>query len=226
MEIPENNASSPIHKSRLVRLKKYAIEEFKKSPIATTMSMAGPLTALFTLIFAWIQGPDLPSINPTIASNTLQNPSETNIKNILILVSFFLSSTTSCALVVKLFARKHGAGAYFLSIPLTALNNFITILVIYLAPPRPVDSQFFSSAHELIRYASVAIFAAIFGMSLLTSVFSSHNDEANAESNDLGKLMFVFFLAFIWSWLVFNGQIRLTQTLLPPQTHYLEFTKN
>ena len=154
-------------------------------------------------------------------------PADLAVGNVFLLISYFLAVTIAVAVILRVIARNHDITALFASIPLVALTNFTVILFMYLAPPRPMTRQLFTSAHDLVFYASAAIIVAICGKAVLadlaSTVISKKSEPEKRSSNDgMGLLFMALILLALWSWLVFAGQTRLTRTLLPEITHPVE----
>jgi len=156
-----------------------------------------------------------------------------NLGNIFVIVSYFLSSTIFSALIIRIIAKKYDLVALFSSIPLAALTNFSVVLVIYLVPPRALNQQLFTSAHDLILYSSAAVYISVCGAAVLRDMASAkvtqkddEQSKGNENSEGLALLIFPLILLFMWSWLVFAGQSRITQILLPEITHYIEKEKS
>jgi hypothetical protein len=82
----------------------------------------------------------------------------------------------------------------------------------------------------LLLYASAAAYVAFCGMPVLRDLVSPNTKKASTldaekttETPDaLAAIFFCFLLLAIWCALVSSGQKRLTQTLLPDVTHYIE----
>jgi glucan phosphoethanolaminetransferase (alkaline phosphatase superfamily) len=200
-------------------------EEIRRTPVAAMCGLAGVVIAALSLAVAWAQvGSVAPS--PNTAEAPVSAPvNEISLRNVALIVAYFVSITVAAALFLRAVARKHDVTAFFASIPLLALTNFSSILIIYLAPPRPLSPQLFVSAHDLVFYASAAIVIAFCGKEVLANLASTP-PKAKAEEKPTeagGDGMSILFAALIvlavWSWLVFAGQTRLTRTLLPEITH-------
>ena len=158
---------------------------------------------------------------------------ELALGNLLVAIAYFLSVTTSVSVFLKILGRKHEVPAFLISVPLVALSNFSTILVLYLAPPKPATRQLFTSAHDLVFYSAAAIVFAFCGLAVFrwfaedAPKQSATSAEVNPKRTDgIAVLMIGALLLSIWGWLVFAGQTRLTQTLLPEITHPIEKQKS
>lgn len=210
-------------------LKSNITEELQRSPLAAISGAVGVVVAALSLVLAWVQYRVAP---PSALSPAELNspPADILLGNVFLVVAYFLAVTVATALLIRAVARKHDIAALFASIPLVALTNFTVILAIYLAPPRPLSPQLFASAHDLVLYASVAIYIAFCGRSILLDLATTgkkKNAEPGSEAQDggpdgLAVLLIVLLLLAMWSWLVFAGQTRLTSTLLPEVTHLIE----
>jgi hypothetical protein len=206
-----------------------ASAEFQRSPLTVVTGIIGVLVAALSLILAAIQYQIAPeAIGQTLGDVTTKAP-EINLGNILVIVSYFLSSTIVSALIIRKIAKKHDVVALFSSVPLAALINFSVVLLTYLVPPRALSQQLFTSAHDLILYSSAAIYVSACGVAVLRDMASAkpnQKDDEDSKSNESGEglalLVGPLILLFMWCWLVFAGQSRITQTLLPDITHYIE----
>ncbi|WP_143520276.1 hypothetical protein [Halopseudomonas pelagia] len=215
-----------------MRLIDSASAEFQRSPITVVTGAIGVLVAALSLILAAAQYKVTPEAIGQTRSDLTTQALEINLGNIFVIASYFLSSTIVSAIIIRKIARKHDVAALFASVPLAALVNFTAILLIYLAPPRTLSQQLFTSAHDLILYASGAIYISACGVAVLRDMASSTASKKSDEeskggesSEGLGLLIVPLILLFIWCWLVFAGQTRITQTLLPEITHYIEREK-
>lgn len=190
------------------------VDEFRRSPITTITAVCSVVVSALSLGFA-NQISALPS-TPSIPSGTPAANIDFNLPNCLVAISFFIATTFLVAFSSKMLARKHAIAAFFLSILLVSLENFATILVMYLAPPRMPSIEFFTSANDLVFYASSSIFIAFFGKSLVTSTLTPTKKDVPDESMDLfGSLFFAVILLCLWGSCTFAGQTRLSQTFLP-----------
>mgnify|MGYP001077959121 CR=1 FL=1 len=207
-----------------------ATSEIRRSPISTFSGAFGVLIAALGLFLAWSQNRTVSPLTPTNSIQASQLQTAIELSNVLIIISYFLSSTIVGAIAIRSLSRKHDITSFFASIPLVALINFSTILVIYLAPPRAMSAQLFTSAHDIVLYSSVAIYIAMCGAAVLRDLYSTgrkkysdtegKNDEK--EPDGLAFIVLGFILLAIWSSVVFAGQKRLTQTFLPEITHPIE----
>ncbi|MDT4836828.1 hypothetical protein FQZ97_705420 [compost metagenome] len=207
--------------------KRSITNELRRSPVSILLTTVG--LAIAALGLALAHRTNLPSeLPPTI---TLQPPSnELIIGNILLAVSFFLAATVSGASLIRILAKKYDFAALIASIPLAALTNFFSILVIYLAPPRNITTQLFTSAHDIVFYASTSIYVAFCGMAVIRDLATpstkkreeSDPKSEHQESNGLSALVVSLFLLLVWGSLVLSGQTHLTNTFLPEITHPLE----
>ncbi|SFU81295.1 hypothetical protein SAMN05216350_105309 [Polaromonas sp. YR568] len=213
---------------------KNALDEFKRSPIAAASGAVGVLVGALSLLLAWIQFQTAQL--GTSSSSGAVSSSVVDIKpaNLLLVIAFFLATTIACASVVRLLGRKHELAALFVSVPLAALTNFATMLVIYLAPPRVLSQELFTSANDLALYASAAIFMSFCGQAVLVDIAApsrplEKDGESGVEkknSDGIGVLFLGIILLIIWTSLVFAGQIRLSRTFLPEIAHPVDAKPN
>lgn len=211
-----------------MNIKSSIAEEVKQTPLASISGASSAVIATLSLALAWAQyraGNNM-AVSPTPVEI---QPHELSLGNVLLALAYFLAVTTAAALFLRALGKRHNTATFFASIPLIALTNFSAILVLYLAPPRKLDSQLFASAHDLIFYASAAIVISFCGSAVIRNILSSDprkttlpNDEVKIEHNIGGAIALVAVLLIGWSSLVFGGQIRLTKTLLPEITHPVE----
>ncbi len=218
-----------------------AAMEFKRSPILVIAAVTGVIVSSLSIMFSWML-----SKNQTIYHNKLvvSEITETiqldiNLVNLLLVIAFFISSIIASAIFIRFLARKHGITAFFASIPLTATINFLTMLVLYLVPPRPLSQELFTNANDLALYASAAIFIAICGQGLLVGLATSEpkkmkngtnkstlsdkdSKESENEFDSSGLIIMDLIFLFLWNWLVFSGQSRLSQVFLPEIAHPIE----
>lgn len=204
------------------------VEELKRAPIAALSGAANFIVAAAALAVAWLQfraGSQQPA--STLVHGASSAVGELHLANLSLNLAFFLGATVSASLAIRLIARRHELAALFTSIPVFALTNFFSVLVVYLAPPRPLSPQLFASAHDLIFYASAAILVAFCGQAMLREIASSparqektaEAGEDKKDSDGFGALIFLLLLLALWAWLVFAGQTRLSRTLLPEIAH-------
>lgn len=207
---------------------KKIIEEIDRSPVATISTAIGVLIAALSLGVALTQPQTISAASPNYQAVSTSNINF-DIRNTLIVISYFISMTVAGAAGIKALSKKYDVTAFFLSIPLAAITNFTTIIVLLACPPREVTQELFSSAHDLIIYACASIYITLCGHAVLKDFYStgkkSKNESSskNEQPNDgdgLSSLISAIIFLVIWGWLIFSGQTRLTQTLLPEITHY------
>lgn len=205
-------------------------DELKRSPVAALSGAAGAVIAALSLGLAWLQYQGAtPAASPSVAAPT-SVATELFLGNVFLVIAYFLAVTIAASLLLRAVARKHDIAAFFASVPLVALANFSTILVIYIAPPRSLSAQLFSSAHDVVFYASASIVIAFCGKAVLVDIFSegekktaeSDSNSSSSVANGLTLLVMALLFLALWGGLVFAGQTRLTRTLLPEVTHYAD----
>lgn len=206
-------------------LKDSISDELKRSPIAAISGAAAVIIAALSLWLAWLQYPKS-TIDASQGVGVVKNSVAFSLGNVFLAIAYFLAVTVAAGLLLRAIGRKHDITALFLSIPLIALTNFTVILLIYIAPPRPLSTRLFESAHDLVFYASAAIVVAFCGHAVLrdmASTSSSKKDGSESKptnsSDGIGLLFLALLLLAVWSWLVYAGQTRLTRTLLPEVAH-------
>lgn len=203
-----------------------AKEEFNRSPITAISSGVGVIIAGVSLLLAWIQF-QVPSISSNSMESTIKHELGINVSNLLLIIAYFLAITITTVIILRAIAKRHDLAAFFGSIPVLALTNFSTILIIYLAPPREFNQSAFTSAHDLIFYGAAAITIAFCGKAVMADLISptikipkenNQNDKVD-DSPILGGFFFALIVMAVWGKLVFAGQVRLSTTLLPEITH-------
>lgn len=199
-------------------------EEFKRSPVLFVAGVVGTVVAGLTLLLAWVEFKS-PAVASVLSSSS-PTVADFDLANLLLAISYFLGVTVSLAIALRSLARRQNIATFFASIPLVALANFSTIVLIYLAPPRPLNQSIFASAHDLVFYASASIIITFCGKAVMQRVVMFDRDtpakmeESKSESLTIGGLIFVVLIILsLWSWLVFAGQTRLTKTFLPEVAH-------
>lgn len=211
-------------------LKTHIADELKKTPVASLSGAVGVVIATLSLLLALVQYRVGSSALTQPAATSTPQATQLDLGNLFLVVAYFVATTVTAAIALRMVARTRDAIAIFGSIPLIALTNFSVILVIYLAPPRPLSAQLFFAAHDLVFYASAAIVIAFCGRAVLADIAklstsqktASPDKSAGSGSEGLGILLIALLLLALWSWLVFAGQTRLTRTLLPEVTHPAE----
>lgn len=206
-------------------LKANMLDELKRSPIATITGISCAVLAALALLTAWsqYQGNSYPVT--TLNNEGSPTQGEIHLGNLFLIIGYFVALTLSTAFLVRALARKHDIAAFVTSIPIAALTNFSTLLIMYLAPPKALSQESFSSAHDLLLYASAAVYVAFCGLPVLRDIATPSKKEAESakEAPDgLAALFLCFIILAIWCSLVFSGQERLTKTLLPEVAHYVE----
>ncbi len=208
-------------------LKQSIQEEYSRSPIATIAAVIGAAVGVITLMLSQIQ------FNSShIASNSVPEvlsvtSSQNMVSNLFLAVAFFISIAFSGATLVRIVAAKHDIAALFLSVPLAALTNFFTILIIYLSPPRNIDTTLFASAHELTRYSIAVVYLIICAKAVLidltkTSTKKDSDDKSDENSSALAAIVIALILLSVWSSAVSKGESLLVSTFLPEVTHVQE----
>jgi hypothetical protein len=199
--------------------------EFKKSPMSALSGVVGIIVAPLSLMLAWLQFEDSSSKLTTLSTSDSVQEASINVGNTLLVMAFFISITVGSAIIIRMLSRKHDLAALFVSIPLASVANFLTMLTIYLTPPRPIDNNLFVSANDLALYASVTIYLVFCGKAILADLFSSSqqktDDSKGCDKEDDVKTVLVvaLFILFVWSKLVFTGQELLSETFLPEIAH-------
>lgn len=219
------------------------IDEFKRSPMAVMSGVVGIIIGALSLVFAAAQFSSSSITQVTNHDLSINSQDSINVSNLLLIISFFLSSAFAGATMIRVLARKHNFSAFFLSIPVAALINFLTILVIYLAPPRQLSFELFVSAHDLLWYSLIAVFLTVCGKAVLKDIAISQyenkrtvKNEQEERKNNIDKekpmniivdtFIFAAIILTIWANAVSKGQSLLTHTFLPSVTYSVEKKEN
>lgn len=202
-------------------LKEQAVDEFKRSPIAVTATVAGVLVAFVALVVAWLQyaGPAAMATSSTVVSPA----SNFHLTNLLLVTSFFLASSLSLASLIHILDRSHPFHAMVLSIPAAVLSAFFSLLVLQLAPPRPPTDQTLELAKDTAFWATLFVFLAINGRSAAAGIVDSRpskksesgSEKPSDDAREAGGAMSVLvLLLLVWSTLVSAGITKLVQLFL------------
>ncbi|WP_104403508.1 hypothetical protein [Vibrio penaeicida] len=196
-------------------------KEITTTPISSLSALFGAIIAGLALYMAWLQYPDSRTINRETDFGTLETVLGVNISNTLVIISFYVSLTVCFAILTRYLSSRHSLGATFLSIVLAAVTNFLTMVVIYLSPPRELDHELFVSANDLVLYSSLIFYLMFCGRAVLIDLLSPEkaDDDDKFTSNIVGGLWFALIMVVIWCKCVFVGQELLSETFLPPITH-------
>ena len=191
------------------------ISELRQTPVASSASAVAAIVSTISLILA-----SRPSVNTTITEggfSALQGSINSN--NVLLIIAFFLSTVFFLGFLINILADKHYITALVISIPLISLVNFITILIIYLMPPRELSKELFINAHDLIFYASACIFLSFFARHILrivgNLVLLDGPDSEVVDEALLPVLAFALIILFAWGGCISGGQQMLSKTFLP-----------
>lgn len=204
-------------------LKENMLNEYERSPITTITGLVCAALAALGLLLAWsqYQGAASPAIITNNESTSIQG--QIHLGNLILIICYFVALTISTAFFVRALSRKHDIAAFATSIPIAALTNFSTLLIMYLAPPKELSQESFSSAHDLLLYASATVYVAFCGLPILRDIATPSKKESDSAAPDgLAALFFCFIILAFWCSLVFSGQERLTKTLLPEVAHYVK----
>jgi hypothetical protein len=202
-------------------LKQYAVDEFKRSPITVTATVAGVLVAVAALFVAWLTYAGPPAI---AATNSGALPA-TNFRltNLLLVTSFFLASSLSFASLIHILDRSRPFHAMVLSIPAAVLTAFFTLLVLQLAPPRSITGQTLEVAKDTVFWATLFVFLAINGGSTAAGLIDTKRskkresgaEQSSDDAKDAGVALFVLvILLVLWGTLVSAGINKLAKLFL------------
>ena len=203
-------------------LKERALDELKRGPITVTATVVGVLVAVVALLVAWLQYAGPPVI-PAASTATHSVPSDFRLSNLLLVTSFFLASSLSLASLTHIFDRSHPFQAMVLSIPAAVLSAFFSLLVLQLAPVRPITEQAIETAMDTVFWATLFVFLAINGRSAAKVVVESM-PARKSDSADLkpsresdeggGAIIALGLMLLIWGSLVSAGLSKMTQLFL------------
>lgn len=202
----------------------YSVEEFKRAPIATTAILVGAIGSILMFIFAGIQPHSEPKITSPNLNGSANGLGVIEVKNILMVISFFLFSSFLGAGLVRLIAKKHENASIVLSILIASLTNFLTIFFVFLAPPRTISEQLFHAAHNNVFYTSMLVYLTVCGSAVLKdiggAILSKPDDKSSGDG--MAFLLVAGLLIAVWGWAVFAAQKQLTEAFLPDIAHYVE----
>jgi len=198
----------------LVNIKK----ELSNSPVSTLSALVSAVIAEFALYLAWLQFSSGNTAQSNVAANVVKGTLDVNVGNILIAVAFFVSLTIFCAVLTRYVGRWHGLGATFFSVALASITNFLTMVVIYLSPPRAIDNELFINANDLVLYSSLVFYLTFCGQAVLKDIFTPET-EGSSEPNGQSILIATILLIVVWCKCVFVGQVLLSETFLPRVAH-------
>ncbi|OCW20930.1 hypothetical protein C9382_11760 [Pseudomonas aylmerensis] len=212
------------HAGLLQQWKIYSVDEFKRAPIATTAILVGAIGSVLMFIFAGTQPHSESKITSPILNGSANGVGVIEVKNILMVISFFLFSSFLGAGIVRLIAKKYENASIVLSILIASFTNFLTIFFVFLAPPRAVSEQLFHAAHNNVFYTSMLVYLTVCGSAVFKDIGRTMLSEPEDKSSGGGMafLLVAGLLIAIWGWAVFAAQKRLTETFLPDIAHYIE----
>ena len=199
-------------------LKERALDELKRGPITVTATVVGVLVAVVALLVAWLQYAG-PPVFPVASTATHSVPSDFRLSNLLLVTSFFLASSLSLASLTHIFDRSHPFQAMVLSIPAAVLSAFFSLLVLQLAPVRPLTEQAIETDKDTVLWATIFVFLAINGRSAAKGVLESmparKSDSANLkpsrDDEGGGAIIALGLMLVIWGSLVSAGLSKMTQ---------------
>ncbi len=204
-------------------LRENVVEELRRSPLTLTLTVIGLVIAALASIPAW-----LPYISqasaPTTSSSVTATPDSLNLRNLSILISFFLASTFSAASLIRLTAHLHSFAAFVLSIPAAVLTSFFSLVILNSVPLKAMNETEYAAAIDSVLYGTVAIFVAVNGLSVLRGLFldsspsTSKMNESSSSTNSgtegVAFLLLSLLLLVIWSNLVSTGLSKLVTAFL------------
>ena len=185
--------------------------EVLRSPITVVATVAGVVVSALSLLVAWLQYAGAPAIvgNGPTQSNT----SGLHISNLLLIVASFLGTSFSCASLIRLLARHHWFAALVLSVPVAVLSCFCTLIILHLAPPKPLTREGFQGACDAVFYGTVFVFVAITGLAVLKDL--AHGGDSTSKGSDgIGAILIGAIVLMVWSTLVSTGTSKLVQIFL------------
>ena len=207
-------------------LRDSAAEEFKRSPLTVSATVAGVVLAALALFIAWLQFAGRPQVSATSTPDALGPGSDMIVSNVLLILAFFLAATFSAASLTRMIARAHPFPALPLSVLVATLSIFGTLVVLSLAPPRQMTAAATAAANDAVFYGTVVIFIAINGLPVIREIAApvSHpkpapEGESKVETmpEGLGILGLIGLTLVVWCSLVGAGQSMLVRTFLSHQ---------
>ncbi|MGS3181178.1 hypothetical protein ACB265_17450 [Aeromonas dhakensis] len=175
---------------------RYVFDEFKSTPIQTTLSAI----SLFILAYSLI--PHMLAPETTIAQNS--NVAKDSVIQAL---SLSIALIFICATIVKIIPR--GVSTVLGSIAIASINVFLVIYIIDSNFNNGLSGAQLNSARDLAFYG-VMVFYCVFNLRL--SPISSNNSDVNDEGITIGALIIA---AIVWGSLVSTGEGYLTGTFKP-----------
>ncbi|WP_298018424.1 hypothetical protein [uncultured Castellaniella sp.] len=201
-------------------LKEKIIEEFKRGPITVTATVIGVLVAAISLLVALLQYAGPPMIATSIAGPTT---SSFQLTNFLLVTSFFIASSTALASLIHSLDQSYPFHAMILSVPTAVLSAFLSLVVLQLAPPRPITEQTFKTAKDVVFWATLFVFLAINGRSTAESIIiqghserpHSETEQSSGRKNDIGgEIAILLIMLVVWSSFFSAGLSKLVQLFL------------
>jgi hypothetical protein len=195
-------------------VRRYAADEFKRAPIATLSILIGAIGGCLTFIMAGITPLSESQILLQSSNANIDSVGTIEIKNIFMVLSFFLFSSFLGAGIVRVISKKHDIASILLSILIASTTNFLTILIIFLAPPRARSEQLFYAAHDNVFYASMIVYLTVCGTAVFRDIYQSAAPASKdrslsiekKESDSMGFIFLSVVLVAMWGWIVFAGQ--------------------
>jgi hypothetical protein len=203
-------------------LKEYASEEFKRSPVTVIATVIGVIVAVFGLLLAWLQFNGQPSIPVADSPGAVLQTNRLNLSNLALAIAFFLAATFASASMIRMLARVHDFAALFISVPSAVLSAFISLVVLYLAPPKVMNEAAFTVAVDTVFYGTVLIYFAINGLPVIKDLAVSTKSTKSVAEAPTGKgstdggaiLLLIVFLMIIWGNFVSSGLSKLVKMFL------------
>jgi hypothetical protein len=205
-------------------IKNNVYEELKRSPITVIATVAGVVVGALALFVAWLTYVSQSPAQAAPSQGTVLQSASLNLSNLSLSIAFFFAATFASASLIRLLARYHGFSAFVLSIPTAALVAFFSLVVLSLAPPKPMNATAFATARDLVFYGTIVIYVAIHGQAILKDMFAngepqkSESEAAAIKKTDStqggGVFVGIALLLLIWSSLVSSGLSKLATMFL------------
>ena len=186
-----------------------AVEEAKQNPITVTTAVAMLLVTVVTSLPAWF-APTIREIPASISHNT--STESFSLRNLSIVLSFFLASNFSAALMLRFLSRLNSFMAAILSVPGIVLVAFSSLVGLNLIPPKLLSGSQHTAVADSVFYGSIFIFISVNGLPVLRSIIEPWKlpDNSDESKRDSFYNILAILLTFgIWGLIVKNGLDRL-----------------
>jgi hypothetical protein len=143
------------------------------------------------------------------------------ISNVALALACFLGSSTSLAWLANLLHRHNATAGMIASVPAGVLACLLTLLTIYLAPPREFSPESFKAAKDLVYYGTLFVFAAVNGRATMdaaqVSKEAAPGEDSEQAKKDAGNaaVFGIIVMTVIWCVAVSGGFDKAARALMP-----------